>query len=320
VAKQTGLGSRLLVGGYDLSGDISAIDTIHGGKALLDGTDITQSAHARIHGLRDGSMAFTAFMDTANAHPVLSALPTGDVHMMAMLPALAVGAPAVALVARQVNYDPNRGTDGALMLKVDGQGDGYGLEWCATLTAGLRTDTGATGGTALDNAAASYWGAQAYLQVTAFSGTDVTVTVQQSADNSTWITLGSAFTQVTAAPNTQRVTTAAAQAFTATNATPCVFTVPGSAYANGVPVALSGASLPTGFSASTVYYVVSSSGSTFELSATSGGGAIASSSTGSGTVTPAVLRYLRATTTTSGGFSSASFAVAVDRNSVATVF
>ena len=156
------------------------------------------------------------------------------------------------------------------------------------------------------------------MQVTAFAGTSVTVTVQQSADNATWITLGSAFTAVTAAPAFQRVTTAAAQTFTATNASPCVFTVPGSAYANGVPVELSGASLPTGFSAGTVYYVVSSSGSTFQLSATSGGAAINSTSTGSGTVTPAVLRYLRAITT--GTFNPATFAVVACRNLTATVF
>jgi hypothetical protein len=106
--------------------------------------------------------------------------------------------------------------------------------------------------------------------------------------------------------------------FTATNASPCVFTVPGSALANGTPVALSGASLPTGFTAGTVYYVVASSGSTFELSATSGGSAINSTSTGSGTVTPAVQRYLRAIT--AGTFSSVAFAVVLARNPVAVIF
>ena len=317
MAKQTGLGARLLVGGYDISGDVSAIDTISGSKALLDSTDITQSAHSRIYGERDGKMGFTAFMDAANAHPVLSALPTTDVQMMALLPALAVGAPAVCLDAKQVNYDPTRAADGALMLKVDGEGNAYGLEWAQALTAGLRTDTTATSGTTLDTAAAHPYGAQAYLQVTAFAGTSVTVTVQQSADNSTWITLA-AFTAVSAAPAFQRIATAAPSSFTATNASPCVFTVPGSALANGVPVSLAGASVPTGFTAGTVYYVVSSSGSTFELSATSGGSAINSSSTGSGTVTPAVLRYVRATT--SGTFNPATFAVAVDVNQAAVAF
>ncbi len=320
MAKQSGLGARFLIGGYDISGDVNAIDQISGGPALIDSTDITQSAHSRLTGLRDGHMAFTVFMDAANAHPVLSALPRTDVLMTALLPPLAIGSAAACLNARQVNYDGSRSAAGDLLFKVQGEGDGYGLEWGKTLTAGLRTDTGATGGTALDNTAATGWGAQCYLQVTAFTGTDATVTVQQSADNSNWYTLGSAFTQVTSAPNFQRVTTAAASTFTATNGTPCVFTVPGSALANGVPVQLSGASLPTGFTAATTYWVVSSSGSTFELSATHGGSAINSSSTGSGTVTPAVLEYLQVITTTSAGFTVLSFVVVVNRNQAATAF
>jgi Right handed beta helix region len=80
-------------------------------------------------------------------------------------------------------------------------------------------------------------------------------------------------------------------AFTATNATPCVFTwtpvAAGlSSLPNGAGVKLSG-SPPTGFTAGTMYYVVASSGTTFELSATSGGSPIASTSTGSGTLTVA---------------------------------
>lgn len=76
------------------------------------------------------------------------------------------------------------------------------------------------------------------------------------------------------------------QTFTATNASPCVFTVPGTAFQNVTPIVLTGASLPTGFTAGTVYYTVASAGSTFELAATPGGTAINSSSTGSGTATP----------------------------------
>lgn len=80
---------------------------------------------------------------------------------------------------------------------------------------------------------------------------------------------------------------AAPFSFTATNATPCVFTATGSAYANGTPVKLGGLSLPTGFTAGTTYFVVSASGTSFSLAATSGGSAIASTSTGSGTVSTA---------------------------------
>lgn len=283
MAKQNGLGFRWLAGGYDISGDISALDTISGGPALLDVTDITQSAHSRIGGLRDGKMAATAYMDPANAHPVLSALPTADVQMMALVPPMSLGSPAACLNAKQLNYDPARSNKGDLTLKVDGDGNEYGLEWGQQLTPGLRTDTAATNGAAQDDGAgftapavpasgtavtntsplpasvvvtggtvtnvvingvsagtgdgtytvpasgtisltysvAPTWtwtlqtefGAQAYLQVTAFAGTSVTVAVQACANGvSGWSPVtGLTFTAVTAAPATQRLATPAGE-------------------------------------------------------------------------------------------------------------
>lgn len=204
MAKQSGLGARFLAGGYDISGDVNALDSVTASTAMQDGTDITQSAHARIPLLRDGSLGFTCFFDAADAHPVLSALPVADELMTLLLPPLAAGSPAVCLNAKQIGYDPTRGADGSLTLKVEGQGNAYGLEWGAQLTPGLRTDTTATNGAGLDNAASTAFGAQAYLQVTAFTGTSVTVTVEHSADNSSWSSL-MAFTAATAAPYTQRI-------------------------------------------------------------------------------------------------------------------
>ncbi|MHB9857612.1 hypothetical protein [Streptomyces sp. YIM S03343] len=95
----------------------------------------------------------------------------------------------------------------------------------------------------------SYFGLQAYLQVTAFTGTDVTVKLQESKDNGStdsWTDVtGGGFTAVTSGPTTQRIATSA---------------------------------------------------------------------------TLQVERYLRAVTTTSGGFASLSFSVTVCRNLVSTVF
>lgn len=208
MTKQSGLGANAYVGGYDLSGDIGAIDRIGGTVATLDVTAINQSAHARLQTLRDGQIDFTAFFDSAAgaSHPVLSALPTADVHAMVLLPALAVGCAAVCQVSKQVGYDPTRGTDASLTLKTSLQGSAYGQEWGVGLTAGLRTDTTATNGTSWDSAASASFGAQAYLQVTAFTGTDVTVKIQDSADNSTFADVTSlAFAQTTAAHTTQRI-------------------------------------------------------------------------------------------------------------------
>lgn len=79
--------------------------------------------------------------------------------------------------------------------------------------------------------------------------------------------------------------TASAQTTTITIATPAVFTVT-TAPANGTPVAFSTTgALPTGLTAGTIYYVINSSGSTFNVAATVGGSAIATSGTQSGTQT-----------------------------------
>lgn len=75
--------------------------------------------------------------------------------------------------------------------------------------------------------------------------------------------------------------------FTCTDASPGVFTAPGSSYANGTQVVLTpiaGVALPTGFTGDTIYFVVSASGDTFELAATSGGTAINSTAVGAGIV------------------------------------
>jgi hypothetical protein len=100
-------------------------------------------------------------------------------------------------------------------------------------------------------------------------------------------TWGVAFAGITGAPAAfSFFLPSAAVGFTASDGTPCVFTVSGSAPLNGTGVQLSGGSLPAGFSAETTYYVVASTGSggTFELAATQGGSPLASTSTGSGTV------------------------------------
>lgn len=212
MAKQTGLGDDAYVGGYRIGGDLQDI-SVHGGNSPLEVTDITQSGHARLGGLRDGGWQVTSFMDPAagQEHAAFSPLPTGDV-IGTYLRGQAIGNPAACCVSRQLNYDPTRAADGMLTFKIEGQGDGFGLEWGIQLTAGLRTDTAATTGTSRDYGAASpSFGAQAYLQAVSFAGTDVTVKLQDSADNATFADVtGGAFTQITGGtPKAQRIATAA---------------------------------------------------------------------------------------------------------------
>lgn len=200
MTKQAGMGDQLYVGGYNLSGDTGSLSRVGGGPAALDLTGIDKSAPERVGGLRDGMIEFSAWFNksAAQAHPVLAALPTADVISM-YLRGQAIGGQGACLVARQVNYDGNRGADGSLSFAVSMQADGFGLEWGDQLTAGIRTDTTATNGTALDfGAVSTLFGGQAYLESFALTGTSATVKLQDSADNVSFLDIsGAGFTAFT---------------------------------------------------------------------------------------------------------------------------
>jgi hypothetical protein len=195
MAKQSGLGDNFYVGGYDLSGDISSVDQLSGGPALLDVTPINAFANVRIGGLRSADWQFTSFFEYASTgqgteHNALSALPRADV-IASYFRGTTLLSPAACLNGKQVSYDPTRDNTGNLTLKVEIQSNGYGMEWGKQLTPGLRTDTTASTGTAQDdNGAGTTFGAQAYLQLVSLTGTSVDVTITHStASGGTYTTL-----------------------------------------------------------------------------------------------------------------------------------
>lgn len=198
--KQSGLGDRFVVGGANISGDVGSIQRIGGGPAPLDLTDITQSGYDREGGLRTGGMDWSCWFDkqTGQSHLTLSALPRTDVAATYMR-GNAAGSPAASCVGKQIDYSGSRAADGSFPLSCSVQSNAYGLEWGLQLSAGLQTDTVAGNGASLDGAASTSNGAQFYLHVTALTGTNVVVKVQDSADNSAWLDLsGAAFTSKTA--------------------------------------------------------------------------------------------------------------------------
>lgn len=215
MAISSGLGQAFYYGGYDLSGDTGSADDIGGGLVgTQDVTPISASAFKRIGLLRDGRISWMSFFNdaTGQAHERLSALPTTDRHLM-WATGSTIGDPAACLVGKQINYDPTRPQDGSLTIAVNAQANSYGLEWCDLLTAGVRTDTTATNGASLDlGTGSTAFGLQAYLQVIAFTGTSVTIKLQESSDNGAgdaWADVtGGAFTAVTAARTTERIQTA----------------------------------------------------------------------------------------------------------------
>lgn len=208
MAKQTGLGDRFAVGGYELSGDIGSIQQINGGPAALEVTGIDKDGPERLGGDRNGGMSFTAWFNDAagRAHPALAALPRTDTIATYGRGAL-IGNAGAACYGLQIDYNPTRGQDGSLSFAVAVQSDGYGLEWGEQLTNWVRTDTTGTNGASLDGGAATTNGAQFYLHMTSVTGTSCTVKIQDSADNSSWADLsGAAFSAVNAgAVSAQRI-------------------------------------------------------------------------------------------------------------------
>lgn len=209
MAKQSGLGMACYVAGVDISGDVGAFSKISGSlSSTFDVTGIDKYAFERLGGSRDGGIDWSSFFNDTRAHPVLSALPTGDILISALV-GTTLGAPAAQMVSKQTNYDPTRADSGELTIAVSAVSNGFGLEWGNMLTAGTRTDTAATNGASFDTAASAAFGAQAYLQVFGITGTDATVKLQDSADNSSFADItGMAFTQITAAPGWQRIASA----------------------------------------------------------------------------------------------------------------
>jgi len=175
--KTSGLGDNLYVGGYDLSGDIGAVDGISSPIRTIDVTGIKKFAHERILTTRDGDMQFTSFFNAAGAHVPLSALPVTDV-VCSYFRGTTLLNPTACINAKQVGYNPTRDTSANLTLKVDMMGNKFGLEWGVMLTAGLRTDGSASTSAFIDDfGAGTTFGGQAYLQLTALTGTNVDVTI-----------------------------------------------------------------------------------------------------------------------------------------------
>lgn len=189
--KTSGLGAAFFIGGYDISGDVGAVQTIAQRSAVLDVTSIDKSAMERLPGLRDGEIAYTAFWNAATGQilDAVKTLPATERHHM-YCHGTTVGNPAAVMVGKQTTFAPSRGADGSLVTTVTAlASSGEWLEWGLQLTAGQDTHASATNGTSIDNGGATTTGAAAYLQVFSLGSGTVDVDVEDSADDSAFASI-----------------------------------------------------------------------------------------------------------------------------------
>ena len=84
MAKQAGLGDAFYIGGYNLSGDVSSVDTVSARRATIDTPVLEKSAMVRLPGMADGEISFTSWFDdgTDLSHTALKSLSTTDSEVL----------------------------------------------------------------------------------------------------------------------------------------------------------------------------------------------------------------------------------------------
>ena len=200
MAKTTGLDTRIYVEGTDLRGDVSGLTGVGMSQNLYDVTTLDLSAVARLAGLKTGSSSCAAFFDNAagKGHATWTAksgaIPTDSENVLIPLGG-SIGDPALQLVSKQGTYYVTRETSGPITCSVDYESaDGLSPDFGVLLTP-KATDSSGTSYTGVDGTAQSTGGARAMIQVFSLTSGSVTATIEDSADNATYGTLGT-FTSI----------------------------------------------------------------------------------------------------------------------------
>ena len=193
MAKSAGLAQQIFVHGYDLSGDVSAINNASSPRGVLDVPGINSSAMDRIMPRTDGAINYnTWFKDAAlQEHVILSSLPKTDSLVLWALGG-SRGDTAAMLVSNQMDYPLSKGADGSLAATIDAQGNGEPLEWGVMLTAGKITHSSATAsgsGTSYDQGAATSSGAVGMLHIMDINSGSPSIVIQDSANNSSFASI-----------------------------------------------------------------------------------------------------------------------------------
>lgn len=189
MVKTAGLSDGLYVNGYDLSGDVTAVDKMTATVGEQNATGLDKLARERLQLLADGSVAFTSLHtgDTSDsgavhAHKRLRAL--SNTKLVTYFNGATADGLAVGLDGDQFNYELTRGDKGDLFAKcVAKSARGVGLEVGRILDR-AAAPSAVGNGTVLDLGASHGWTAAAFhLHVTSFTGTSVTLIIQTD-DNS----------------------------------------------------------------------------------------------------------------------------------------
>lgn len=206
--------AALLVDGYTLSGFARSAQVVPS-ITMHDSTVFGAVAHSKVPGLKTGMLTAEMFFDDTLTVGSWDVLKTKYVNQTpgAVAPAIislapqgfVLGSRVIILSANLNKLEPKSIVSDLVMLSLGAESEQDGIDFGVSLHA-LGAEVGTATGANVDNAALTTNGGVAALHVTAIAGAapSVVVTVEHSADNSTWITLVT-FVASTAANTAQRI-------------------------------------------------------------------------------------------------------------------
>lgn len=193
MAKRSGLGQNFYTHGYDISGDVGAVDNLTVSRAELLTTGIDKSAVERLAGLGDGTVGFTAFFndEVGQEHAALKTMPATPVVWTWLVGGTAAAAAGLSGSVQQMNYASTRGRDGSMEMGATGSArEGYPpFEDHVSLTAGKITHASATSSASVDNTAGTTRGGIGFLQFFSRASGTPTFLIEHSTNDVAWATL-----------------------------------------------------------------------------------------------------------------------------------
>lgn len=180
--------AKVYANGYDLTPYLTSFG-VAGAADTAEVTVLGQGSKAYLAGLKDATLSGEGYYDgdAGAVDAVLRAALGTDTGVWGHLPnGDGVGVAGYGFRSVETAYEVSTPVDGVAGVSVEAQSN-VGLEPLVALHE-LKAETAAGQGTSHNNGAASTNGGSAYLQLVA--GTTVTVTVKDSADGTTFATIG----------------------------------------------------------------------------------------------------------------------------------
>jgi len=175
----------------------------------VDSTTMSKSSRTFVPGLKEHRMSLAGFFDgtaTVAAAAIFDAVLGAAADSLLVVYPIgesALGDLGYAMRARCVQHDVNAPVEGLVSTSAEFVGDDD-VDKAISLHV-LGAETSASNSSSVDQTSSSSAGSAAHLHVTEFTGTDITIKVQHSADDAAWADLIT-FTAATAAGTSERST------------------------------------------------------------------------------------------------------------------